>query len=92
MLGKELYTADALSRTPSSIAGIISQKFQKELESFVDTITSVLLASSDRLEEYRTAQKADTTCSLIQHYCDKGWPHKSKVPSNLKPYHEVQSE
>ena len=92
MPGKELYTADALSRAPSSVAGIISQKFQKELESFVDTITSVLPASSDPLEEYRTAQKADTTCSLIRHYCDKGWPHKSQVPNNLKPYCEVQSE
>ena len=70
--GKELYTADALSRAPSSVAGTISQQFQNELESFVDTVTSVLPASSDRLEEYRTAQKADTTCSMVRHYCEKG--------------------
>ena len=63
--GKELYTADALSRAPSSIAGIVSQEFQNELESFVDTVTSMLPASSDRLGEYRTAQKADTICSII---------------------------
>ena len=92
MPGKELYTADALSRAPSSVAGTISQQFQNELESFVDTVTSVLPASSDRLEEYRTAQKADTTCSMVRHYCEKGWPHRSQVPDNLKPYCEVQSE
>ena len=90
--GKELYTADALSRAPSSVAGTISQQFQNELESFVDTVTSVLPASSDHLEEYRTAQKADTTCSMVRHYCEKGWPHRSQVPDNLKPYCEVQSE
>ena len=49
---KELYTADALSRAPSSVAVITSQMFQNELEEFVDTITSMLPASSDRLEEY----------------------------------------
>ena len=47
--GKELYTADALSRAPSSVAGIVSQKFQTELEKFIDTITSLLPASKDRL-------------------------------------------
>ena len=92
MPGKELYTADALSRAPSSVAGTISQQFQNELESFVDTVTSVLPASSDRLEEYRTGQKADTTCSMVRHYCEKGWPHRSQVPDNLKLYCEVQSE
>ena len=53
--GKELYTADALSRAPSSVAGIVSQKFQTELEEFIDTVTSILPASKDRLEEYRSA-------------------------------------
>ena len=90
--GKELYTADALSRALSSVAGITSQTFQNELEEFVDTITSMLPASSDRLEEYRTAQKADATCSMIRHYCKNGWPHKSRVPDNLKQYCEIQSE
>ena len=52
----------------------------------------MLPASSDRLEEYRTAQKADATCSMIRHYCKNGWPHKSRVPDNLKQYCEIQSE
>ena len=43
---KELYTADALSRAPSFVAGIVNQKFQTE-------------------EEYRSAQKEDSTCSMI---------------------------
>ena len=67
VLGKELY-ADALSRVPSSVAGVVSQKFQTELEEFIDTITSLLPASKDRLEEYRSAQKEDSTCSMIRHY------------------------
>ena len=62
--GKELYTADALSRAPSSVAGVISTNFQNELEDFVDTITSVLPASSDQLGEYQIAQKAGVPDSL----------------------------
>ena len=41
-----------LATITQPLRGNISQKFQKELESFVDTITSVLPASSDHLEEY----------------------------------------
>ena len=77
--GKELYTVDALSRAPSSVAGIVSHKFQTELEEFIDTITSLLPASKDHLEEYRSAQKEDSTCSMIRYYCENGWPHKSRV-------------
>lgn len=47
--GKELHTADALSRSPLSIASVDTQN---ELENFVDAITSVLPASSNHLEEY----------------------------------------
>ena len=89
---KELYMANALSRAPSSFAGITSQKFQNEPEESVDTITSMLLASSDRLEEYQTAQKADATYSMIQHYCKNGWPHKSRVPGNLTLNSIVRSQ
>ena len=92
VLGKELYTADALSRAPTSVAGVVSKNFQNELENFMDTITSLLPASSTRLQEYRAAQKADTTCSLIRQYCEKRWPHKSQVTEQLKPYCELQSE
>ena len=53
--GKELNTTDALSRAPSSVTGIVSQKFQTELGEFIDTITSLFPASKDRLEEYRSA-------------------------------------
>ena len=59
---------------------------------FVDAIISVLPASSNRLEEHRAAQKADTTCSLLRYYCEKGWPHKSQLLSNLKPYWHVKGE
>ena len=90
--GKELYTADALSRAPSSVAGVVSEKFQTELEEFIDTITSLLPASKDCLEEYRSAQKEDSTCSMIRHYCGNGWPHKSQISDNLKQYCEIQSE
>ena len=53
---KELYTADALSRAPISVTGVVSKNFQNKLENFVDTITSLLPASSTRLQEYRASK------------------------------------
>ena len=90
--GKELYIADALSRAPTSVAGVVSKNFQNELKNFMDTITSLLPASSTYLEENQAAQKADTTCSLIRQHCEKGWPHDSQVTEHLKTYCELQSD
>ena len=44
ILGKELYTADALSESPTSIASV---ETQNELGNFIDAIISVLPASSN---------------------------------------------
>ena len=59
VLGKLLYTADALSRAPTTTSGDHSTQ-SEEVETFIATVTSTLPASAQRLEAYRKAQAEDT--------------------------------
>ena len=90
--GKNLCTADTLSRAPTAKPGPNSIAFQNELEVYMHLISSSLPASSARLQEYCDEQKEDPVCSLIRSYCATEWPDAADVPSNLKPYSEVRSE
>ena len=90
--GKNLCTADTLSRAPVAEPGPNSIAFQNELEVYMHLITSSLLASSSHLQEYHDKQKEDQECSLIRSYCTTEWPDATDVPPNLKPYSEVRSE
>ena len=90
--GKNLCTADTLSRAPVAEPGPNSIAFQNKLEVYMHLIISSLPASSSRLQEYRDKQKEDQECSLIRSSCTTEWPDAADVPPNLKPYSEVQSE
>ena len=63
--GKLLFTADTLSTAPASDNHEDSKSLQNETEAFVAAMVSNLLATSDRLEEFRKAQAADQTLSKV---------------------------
>ena len=88
--GKELYTADTLSRAP------VSAPEDKELEELaelaMDACISHLPASRERLGEYQEAQNSDALCSLVIKYCRSSWPTKNRIDKALKPYWEARGE
>ena len=89
--GKELYTADTLSRAP--LPTISSENTQEELaELCMEAIISHLPASNQRLETYRQAQSSDPICQQILKYCREGWPDKRQIESALKAYWSAQGE
>ena len=89
--GKELYTADTLSRAP--LPTISSENTQEELaELCMEAIISHLPASNQRLETYRQAQSSDPICQQILKYCREGWPDKRQIESALKAYWPAQGE
>ena len=88
--GKELYTANALSRAPLPTSGDSQTKL---IEQFVNTVMSTLPASTERLQEYCTAQLKNTNCVQLVDLCRNGWPkHKHQVPKNVQPYWSVRGE
>ena len=76
--GKLLYTADALSRAPSS-ADESDTRLQEEAEALMEVCVAHLPANRERLEEYRSAQAADPICSTVINYCKRGWPENTHV-------------
>ena len=88
--GKLLYTADTLSRAPlREEYDTQTLQRQSEVESFINTITSQLPASQQRLQVYQKAQAADPVCSRVITYCKSGWPKSCNDPE-VKPYWTVK--
>ena len=91
VLGKELTTADALSRAPSKSTSRVKQ--EEVIELYVENILLQLPASDKRLEEIAAAQKEDPICRKLFEYCKEGWPDMiHQLPSSLSPYWSSRGE
>ena len=92
VLGKLLYTADALSRAPVSGNHEDSTSLQNKTEAFVAAMVSNFPATSDHLVEFWKAQAADQTLSKVINFCQTKWPVELAVSAALKPYWKIQDE
>ena len=91
--GKELYTADALSRSPITSSSPMQEAEERHTELFISAVVSSLPASADRLQEYRMAQHADSDCKQLMDLCKRGWPkYKRQLAGNLQKYWHVRGE
>ena len=63
--GKQLITADTLSRAPTSNATVADLTLQTEVRVFLATIIDALPATYKRLAELGEAQEDDSICSAI---------------------------
>ena len=89
--GKSLYTADTLSRAPST-SDLPDVGLQEEAEAIMDTCVTYLPATPKRQEEYQREQAEDRICSLVINYCQKGWPEKDYIQPDLMPYWKARSD
>ena len=90
--GKDLAIADTLSRAPASTPTAEDESLQHEVTSYVKFVVEHLPATEQRLEEIRECQRTDKVCQQIAEFCQAGWPEKSVLPSEVKPYHTVSAE
>ena len=87
--GKYMYTADTLSRAPSSVTA--EEMSSQETEAFVEAIAIPSIpAGTDRLNAYREAQKQDPECTRVREYCQSRWPKKHDLDSDIVPYWKVR--
>ena len=70
--GKLMYTADTLSRAPTSIPHISAIYLQEDIERLVAVVYSDLPGSEEVIEIYRVAQGQDTTVKTLVTYCSFG--------------------
>ena len=90
--GKDLKIADTLSRAPVADPTAEDAFLQQEVTAYVDFVIGHLPATEQRLEEIRACQEADKTCQQIAEFCQAGWPEKSMLPVEVKPYYSVSAE
>ena len=84
--GKNLNTADTLSRAPTSSTTQDDNDLQDEASAFVAVVTNTLPATDQRLAEIQACQERDEICSAITKFCSDGWPEKHQLPASLKLY------
>ena len=88
VLGKLLYTADTLTRTPMANSTNNTLKFE-EVEKFIAAVVNSLPASSQCLDIYSSAQDSDPTCQVKQ-FCKDGWPAKQQLDPEVRLYWKVR--
>ena len=90
--GKELVTADTLSRAP---LGKMTEKdisFGQDVSMFVNHIVNHLPATPRRLKEIQEAQQEDETSKKCFRYIQSGWPVSSKPNGEVKPLIPFRAE
>lgn len=78
--GKELYTADTLSRAPLDTTHTHEDDdLPQEIQSYVDLVIEGLPATDARLIQIRQHQQEDDICKEIIGYVKDTWPDKSHL-------------
>jgi hypothetical protein len=90
--GKDLNIADTLSRAPVENMSQSDTDFKNETKAFVDVVMNNLPASQNRIELIKTESAKDEICRNLISYCRDGWPEKSKLDEQLRPYWTMQGE
>jgi transposase InsO family protein len=84
--GKELYTADTLSRGPCGKSTSQDCELEEDTQAYVAMICQNLPATDQRLNEIRLHQTQDETCSILRKYVEEGWPDKNYVSGMIHQY------
>lgn len=91
--GKELCTADTLSRSPSKYTPNKGEEiFHDEVERFVYSIVSQLPMTDETLKQIQKCQWEDKTYQEVKIHCTKGWPEKPKLSYEVKLYQAIAGE
>ena len=90
--GKELCTADTLSRAPVCNSDSQSEQLQQDVTAYVNLVIAHLPATEKRLLQIQKAQEEDPICQQVKLFCQNGWPDNEKFQKQLKPYAAVKFE
>ena len=89
--GKDLTSADTLSRAPVSKT-TAGNELQSEVQAFVDLVVRCLPVTEGRLQEILSQQRSDPICRQVTEYCREGWPEAASLTGPYKAYSAVRHE
>ena len=90
--GKNLSTADTLSKSPVPQPSAGDEQFQQEVRAFLDLIVKNVPATEKQIRDIQSGQNKDATCRELKQFCEKGWPNQSSLKGALKLYAPVRDE
>ena len=90
--GKELHTADILSRVPIGKPMISDKELVEECDSYVTVVLDSLPVTEARLENIKLHQMHDDVCSEIKKYCEGTWPETHELKGLAKLYFPFRAE
>ena len=87
--GKNLNTADTLSRAPLMES---ANDFEKTIMSYVNQVVGYIPITNAKMEHIKWNQQEDEVCRQIFKYVEEGWPEKHQVKGLLSLYYQYKSE
>lgn len=87
--GKDLFTADTLSRSPVSqnpSTTLTDRDLMEETNIYANEVVASMPASSTYMAQLRGQLQQDSVCSEVMSYCHKKWPDRSKRTGPVKAY------
>ncbi|XP_064468421.1 uncharacterized protein K02A2.6-like [Ornithodoros turicata] len=90
--GKQLFTADVLSRNPLTSNWAEDFTLARELKEYEALALDLLPASSDMLTRIRESLPQDATLSLVMEYCSTQWPSVTVLTEECRKYVTVADE
>lgn len=82
--GKDMATADVLSRAPQK--DMKDTKLETELNLYVNMVMDSLPATEKRLQEIKEHQDRDEILRQVKKYCLEGWPDKFTLDGSCHQY------
>ena len=89
--GKNLTTADALSRSPTTKKDVRDQLL-REAERLVNMIIKTAPISNVKLQHIRETVQNDNVCKTVLNYCKSVWPKVSKLSKDLLPFYNLRND
>ncbi|XP_064475528.1 uncharacterized protein K02A2.6-like [Ornithodoros turicata] len=90
--GKELYTADVLSRNPVPDVNGNNDMLESAVKDFEVLTVDLLPASRNMLSRIRNALRVDQTLCRVMEYCETQWPPANTLPADLRRYASLSGE
>ncbi|XP_036001498.1 uncharacterized protein K02A2.6-like [Fundulus heteroclitus] len=82
--GKEIATADVLSRAPVAHSG--DHLHEEEIDLYADAVVASIPATEKRLKEIQMHQDKDEVLQQLKQFCISGWPNKFDIEKTFQPY------
>lgn len=87
--GRQLCTADVLSRNPLADTGVTLENVLTDYEAHS---IDLMPASYDMLSRIRNELKADATLSRVMEHCSTQWSQQRTLPDDVKKFATVSDE